>query len=278
MIILFSILAFVMLLVFLNSFVFSIQEVRADCYNSLDAQLCEKVVNASGIKLNKNILFLSEKKAIENINKEMGGKINVINIERKFPDKVWIHFVNVVPVVALQKDDGNYVICDSNLNIADTDVPAANLSFDQTVDQVDKNIDSATNRPIVLVTIKGHVNNPQLQAPLSLTDANSLLGLRTVIDTINRLDYREYDFVRLLKEIDFTGYSDTAVNPEIVLKMRDGGKDSISITIQNTKVALLQKIQHAISAYEQYLSNKLTFAKNQWTCYMNTKNEIIVSG
>ncbi len=277
MIIMFSILAFVMLLVFLNSFVFSISEVRADCYNSLDAQLCEQVAAASGIKLNKNIILMSERKAIENINGQMGGKIKVINIERKFPDKVWIHFVHVIPVIAIQKDDGSYVTCDNNLDISDAGVPASSLSFDQSVNEVDANIDSAT-RPIVRVKINGSVVKPQAGEPLVLSNANSILGLRTVIDTINRLDYREYDFVRLLKEIDFSAYDDFAANPEIVLKMRDGGRENITIIVQNTKTALLEKVQHAISIYKKYLANVQNFSKNTWTVYMNNKNEIIVAG
>lgn len=276
MIILFSILAFVMVLIVLNSFVFSIQEVRADCLNSLNNELCDRVIAASDIKLNKNILFLSENKAIENINSQMPEEVRVINIERKFPDKVWIHFVKLVPVIALEKGNGDFVTCDNNLNVIGSAVSGSSLLLDASVDAVDKNIDSEV-RPVVLARVGGNIVNPTPKAALALSDANSLIALRSVVDTVNRLDYREYDFVRLLREIDMTHYDD-AVNPVIYLKMRESGARSITIEIQNTKKMLLQKVQHSISAYEQYLADKLTFSTTNWTVYNNNKNEIIIAG
>lgn len=276
MIILFSILAFVMVLIVLNSFVFSIQEVRADCLNSLNNELCDRVIAASDIKLNKNILFLSENKAVENINSQMPEEVRVINIERKFPDKVWIHFVKLVPVIALEKGNGDFVTCDNNLNVIGSAVSGSSLLLDASVDAVDKNIDSEV-RPVVLARVGGNIVNPAPKAALALSDANSLIALRSVVDTVNRLDYREYDFVRLLREIDMTHYDD-AVNPVIYLKMRESGARSITIEIQNTKKMLLQKVQHSISAYEQYLADKLTFSTTNWTVYNNNKNEIIIAG
>ena len=276
MIILFSILAFIMVLVLLNSVVFSIREVRAACFNSNDQKLMDRVVSASGIEPYKNIIILNEKKAIDNINGEMGDEVKVVNIERKFPDKVWIHFVKLVPVLAIEKSDGYYVTCDNNLDLIETDAPASSFLFDASVKEVDENTDGG-KRPIVRALIKGGVVNPEAKSALTLSDANALLGLRTVVDTINRLDYAEYDFVRLLKEIDFRDYNDT-VNPVIEFKMRDGGPKSITITIENTKKFLLQKVQHAISAYEQYLAGELNFSKNEWTVYNNSKNEIIIAG
>ena len=272
MIILFSVLAFVVLIVALNSFVFSIKEVRADSYNSKDAQLETRVVEASGIKLYKNIITLNKNKAIQNIETEMAADVKVINIERKFPNKVWIHFVKLIPILALETDGGDYVKCDNNLTIIET-VPASELNFDMTVGEVD-NLKGGGASPIVRVLIKGSVYKPTAKKPLELTDPDARDALRIIVDTINRLDYEEYDFVRLLKEIDLTKYDDTV--PDIFLKMRDSGSKSITIKIQNGKKLLLQKVQHAISAYEQYLKGEKNIQGTMWTVFNNSKNQIAI--
>ena len=282
-IILFSILAFAATVVLLNSFVFSVREVRAYCFNSVDETLKERVVEKSGIELYKNIIVLNEKKAVKNIENEMPGEVKVINIERKFPDKVWIHFVKLVPVIAVETGEfetgeKKYAACEfynHNLSVIDAGVPASALLFDAAADGVDKEIDGA--RPVVRAAIKGSVVNPQVAKPLELSEPDALLALCGIVDTINSLGYREHDFVRLLKEIDISGYGD-AVNPVAFLKMRDNTVNGITIEIQNAKLFLLEKVQHAISAYEQYLAGTLTFSTVNWTVYNNSKNEIIIAG
>ena len=273
MIILFSILAFIMLLVALNSLVFSIREVRADCFNSNDSALIGRVTEASGIKLYKNIITLNKTKAVRNIDGEMGSEVKVVNIERKFPNKVWIHFVKLVPILAFETD-GGYVTCDNNLMVIEKDVPFSALMFNADVDEVDKNIDGES-RPIVRARIKEGTLKAVAGKPLELSDPDALAALRTVVDTINRLDYEEYDFVRLLKEIDMTEYND-AVNPVIKLKMRDSGGKSITIIIQNSKKLLLEKVQHSISVYDEYLQGKKFFKSTTWTAFNNSKGKIYI--
>ena len=277
MFILFSALAFIALIVALNSFVFSIKEVRADSYNSKDAQLETLVAEASGIKLYKNIITLNKNKAIQNIESEMFAvtPVKVVNIERKFPNKVWIHFVKLIPVLALETENGSgkYVTCDNNLMIVETGVSETDLNFDMTVGGVDKITDGEA-RPMVRVLIKGAVRNPEVKKAVDLTDPDALAALRIIVDTVNRLDYKEYDFVRLLKEIDLTKYDETV--PDISLKMRAGGGASITIKIQNGKKLLLQKVQHAISAYDKYLNGELPFKNTTWTVFNNSKNKIII--
>ena len=283
MIILFSILAFVVLLVVLNSLVFSIREVRADCFNSNDTELVNRVTAASEIKLYKNIITLNKKKAIQSIDAKMSAEIKVINIERKFPNTVWIHFVKRVPVIAVETGGGEYVICDRNLTITESGVPLSKFDFNANFETLDadrkKDVDPDNPPPVIIVRVlvKGGVLNPAQNKPLELSDAGALDALSCIVDTVNRLDYEEYDFVRLLKEIDMTNYND-AVTPEIELKMRDSGGKSITIKIQNAKNLLLQKVWHSISVYEQYLKGTLKqpFKNTTWTVFNDSKGQIYI--
>ena len=276
MIILFSALIFAAVLVILNSVVFSVREVRADCYN-LSAkdpeteQLADKVIEASNIKLYKNIITLNEKKAAKNINAKMDSEVKVINIERKFPNTVWIHFVKLVPVLAIETNDGSFITCDNNLMIIETGKSGNDLRFNSTVEELEKD----RNGAVVRVRLSGNAVNPAKSKTAVLSNPDAFSALRTVVDTVNRLSYEEYDFVRLLSEIDMTDFSRAAA-PVIKLEMRESKNRKITFKIQSPQKRLLEKVQHSISAYEQYVKDKLTFKDMEWTVATNSKNEIMV--
>ena len=106
LIVLFSILAFLTLLVVLSSVIFSVQDVYASCYNdeneAYDSAIASQEVN--GISKGKSIFLLNEQKAIEMIEANYSD-VKVINIERKFPNQIYINYVRIFPYVALETDD-----------------------------------------------------------------------------------------------------------------------------------------------------------------------------
>ena len=78
----------------------------------------QQIIDASGIKTNKNILFISESEATANIQSKY-PQIKVINIERKFPSEVIIYVTVRVPVVKVELDDGLFALLDRDMSVVD---------------------------------------------------------------------------------------------------------------------------------------------------------------
>ncbi len=106
LIVLFSILAFVTLLVVLSSVIFSVQTVYASCYNDDDEQLDAIVASheVNGIDRGKSMFMLSEKKVIEKVESSRSD-VRVVNIERKFPNQVYINYVKIFEYIAFETED-----------------------------------------------------------------------------------------------------------------------------------------------------------------------------
>lgn len=106
LIVLFSILAFVTLLVVLSSVIFSVQTVYASCYNDDDEQLDAIVASEeiNGISRGKSMFMLSEKKVIEKVESSRSD-VRVVNIERKFPNQVYINYVKIFEYIAFETED-----------------------------------------------------------------------------------------------------------------------------------------------------------------------------
>ena len=85
LIVLFSILAFLTLLVVLSSVIFSVQNVYASCYNAEDEAFDEIVASneINGITKGKSIFLLNESKAIEKIESNLSD-VKVVN-RKKIP-------------------------------------------------------------------------------------------------------------------------------------------------------------------------------------------------
>ena len=113
LIVLFSILAFLTLLVVLSSVIFSVQNVYASCYNAEDEAFDEIVASneINGITKGKSIFLLNESKAIEKIESNLSD-VKVVNIQRKFPNQVYINYVKIFPYLAVETE--NAVLYASN--------------------------------------------------------------------------------------------------------------------------------------------------------------------
>ncbi len=105
LIVLFSILSFVTLLVVLSSVCFSVQKVYAYCYNDYDETLNGRIESkeVNGISRGGSIFMLNEKKITAKIENEL-SEVKVINIERKFPNQVYINYVKILPYIVLDTE------------------------------------------------------------------------------------------------------------------------------------------------------------------------------
>ena len=127
LIIIFSVICGLTLLVVLSSVVFAVQEVSVFCVNvksddPLRQELDEKVLfgkgldgtkyDRHGIRYGSSIFMLNERKTIETINQRLAADgiadVEVINIERHFPNRVELHYINIDPFFCVARDGKTY--------------------------------------------------------------------------------------------------------------------------------------------------------------------------
>lgn len=77
----------------------------------------DKIIAASGLKINKNVLFIKEKQIIANIQAKY-PQVKVTNVERVFPNKVIIYVTVRVPVLAVKAGE-KYALLDREMFVTD---------------------------------------------------------------------------------------------------------------------------------------------------------------
>ncbi len=93
LIIILSVVAAFVLIIIVCGATFLVRDIDAySYYVDSPEEYDQKVIDASGIKMNSSIFFLDEKKIKERIENEY-NEVGVINIERKFPSRVTINYV-----------------------------------------------------------------------------------------------------------------------------------------------------------------------------------------
>lgn len=99
----------------LNSVIFSVRKVSAYCYNADDEMLSRAVLDGCGIKEGGSIFSLNEEKVAAAVEEKV-PQAKVINIERKFPDSVFINYVKVYEYLRVKKG-GTYYFCGNDLTV-----------------------------------------------------------------------------------------------------------------------------------------------------------------
>ena len=77
----------------------------------------DKIIAASGLKINKNVLFIKEKQIIANIQAKY-PQVKVTNVERVFPNKVIIYVTVRVPILAVKAGE-KYALLDREMFVTD---------------------------------------------------------------------------------------------------------------------------------------------------------------
>lgn len=113
LIILFCILLTFTALIVLSSAVFSVHSVYGYCMNADDEVLSDKVASSeiNGIKIGSSIFLLSESKIKLGVESAL-PEVEVVNVERKFPDRVYVNYCKSSPCYAVEYS-GGYVLASS---------------------------------------------------------------------------------------------------------------------------------------------------------------------
>ena len=98
-----AVFAVITMLVVLGSVIFSVHNVYAHCYNADDATLDSVVMDkdTNGIRRGKSIFMLDEEEIIARI-EDKCSDVKVINVERKFPNRVYVNYVKIFPSMVLE--------------------------------------------------------------------------------------------------------------------------------------------------------------------------------
>lgn len=119
LIVLLSIVASLVLIIVVCGATFLVRHIEAySYYQSSPVEYDRKVIEASGIKRNSSMFFIDEVGVKKRIEKEFYN-VGVINIERKFPDRVSINYVVYGNSFQYLTSDG-YVQCYSSGRIGST--------------------------------------------------------------------------------------------------------------------------------------------------------------
>ena len=233
LIVLFSILAFLTLLVVLSSVIFSVQNVYASCYNdendAYDSLIASKDIN--GIAKGKSIFLLNEKKAIESIESNCSD-VKVVNIERKFPNQVYINYVKIFPYIALETEDCVLYASNNGKILSKGDKQ-------ETYSDYIKLIASVTPASETVGDLL-YVEN---------TAENTLIS--GILNTIERLDLRNV-MVDMFEFIDVSYVDRDGIVPRVYMKTRTG----TYFELQGGATNIDKKIRFAVSVY---LSDETTY-------------------
>lgn len=106
LVVLLAVFAVVTTLVILSSVVFSVQSVYAHCYNADDERLEIAVASkdVNGIRRGSSIFMLNEEKIINSVESNC-SEVFVVNVERKFPNRVYINYVKIFPTLVLETSE-----------------------------------------------------------------------------------------------------------------------------------------------------------------------------
>lgn len=116
LVIIFSVLTILVLIIVLGSTIFTVQKAEFVFKNELNQNIPvpDRFANLSATQLiesvtGKSIFFVSESKLIETIEKKY-PYLNVLSIERVFPDNLILHCIERVPVLLVEKNGTKYAL------------------------------------------------------------------------------------------------------------------------------------------------------------------------
>lgn len=181
LIIILSIVATLLVAIIVTSATFLVRHIDAYNYYEENSEYDQLCIDASGIKNGKSMFFIDEQKVIENIEKKYPN-VNVINVERKFPDRVSI----------------NYVVCDNLFQFLNGDKYYQCYSSGK--------IGSASSNPVggyFLVRVKGSVNTTVGQT-FQNKDGNDYKLINRFVSYMRSTGLSEAQMVEMIDFIDLT--------------------------------------------------------------------------
>ncbi len=222
LIILLSILSFVTILVVLGSVLFSVQQITAYCYNDDDVAVEMAVANTdnNGIKRGRSIFLLNENEIIANVESKVNN-IKVVNIERKFPNAVYINYVKIFDYIAYEFD-GKVYYASSELKVLSEGEVKDNYSG--YIELICKSEQTAVKGGYLFAD-----GSKARNILLSVMDAVTQLGMHSTMTDL-------FEFVDIDKYLG---------GGSVFIKTRTG----VYIEIQGNELGMKEKLHYAMSVY-----------------------------
>lgn len=226
LIILFSVLVAITLLVVFNSVLFSVQHVNAYCANMEVSEYESKVLSSHGIKRGTSIFSVNKNKVTKRI-KSAVPQVRILNIEKKFPNRIWINYVEVREYVKITEGATTYF-----------------LNNDMAVMRIEDGLGEDSGA--IRLKVNGSVSNPAVGDELVLDTPSGLSVASVVTDIFSGLERLGYydSVIDLFDEIDLTGNM-------IVISTCAGMKWKI-VTATN----IAEKLRLALSVFYEFDENK----------------------
>ncbi len=236
LIILFFIILFLAVLVVLDSVLFSVKKVTAYCHNDVDnviqadaTTLSQKVIDGSKIKSGKSIFLLNKDKVIKNVQKNVSD-VRVINIEKKFPNRVTIHYAAIKPTFNVRFSDGFYIVNNEG-----------------------KITEISQQRRDGLIDLIAEVEDGlQVGDKIRCENLNSVFD---IMDALDRLGYSAEDQHERILLLSLISFIDLTVHSEIIYIGTSGDIDIKILGIASDTI--FKKIHYGLSLYVNFRSNKV---------------------
>lgn len=217
LIILFSVLLSITLLVVFNSVLFSVQHVYASCLNVENSVYESKVLSSHKIKNGSSIFFVDKAKVTKNVEQATGYRVKVLNVEKSFPNRIYINYVEVKAYAHVKSGNTEYYI-GNNMTVMDT-------------------AEGETTVELILGNDDCKFENGETFVYTSPSGINAAEALSQIINGYESCgpEYTHNQFVGLIKCIDLSGKF-----------IRIQTIDGIAIEIINAQ-SLAKKVRFAVS-------------------------------
>lgn len=214
------------LLIVLNSVIFSVQHVNAYCYNADDEELEQTVIANSGIKKGSSIFTLKKDDVISSLNNSVYN-IKVINVEKKFPNVVYINYARIYEYFQIAQD-GKYYFCSNDgkiMRISDS---------------------PGLSSEIIALKLANPITNTQQGEKFASQSSEDMILTVELLSALERLQYHH----EVVEMIDFI---DISKSQYIFIKMASG----VYMELQGSS-NILPKMVTAFSVYAQESTIKTT--------------------
>ena len=217
LIVIFSVLCALAVVIVLSSVLFSVQHVYASCYNAEDEGLEQQILDGCGIRRGKSIFMLKKSAVVKSVEKNVDN-IKVVNVEKKFPNRVYINYVKLFEYFEYEQDGQTYYISNDGKIIGS---------------------EAESEEKYIKLFIKGKAVSPKAgEAFVSDNDFdNNVFSI--VSSAVQRLGTRGV-IIELFEWIDFN-------KNFIYFKTRTG----VTFELQSADNAL-EKLRLGVSVYSQY--------------------------
>ena len=242
LIVLFSVLCAITLLVVFNSVLFSVRHVRAYCANVQNSAYSEQILSSHGIKRGESIFFVNKKQVAAQVERRV-PQVRVLNVEKKFPDRIYINYIEKKPYLRLYdaSQDATY-FCANDLRVMYVE------SGNRALWSGAENSEVWNDFRAIDLVYGGSVPTMRAGETVSFSGASTATVLTGLCTAFERLGYYE-EVIDLFKEWNVSGLGEPSAT--ITLTTKRG----LTWEIWSADSNLADKIRLALSVYVSGLND-----------------------